>query len=259
MNKKIIVAIIVVVILAAIIRVVYLVSNDSLNKKSVDDDTSKALGTTIKQEDDKSELKKNEPNEDEQALPNNDVQEQNVSENTENSNKILIAYFSRADENYNVGTVEVGNTEILAKHIKGHFGDRADAFKIDPVKAYPKGYNECTEVAIEEKNSNARPEFKEPNILNMDNYDIIFIGYPIWWGTVPMIINTFLEKYDFSEKIVIPFCTHEGSGESGTFKYIYEKLQTSTVNMEGFSMRGTSAREDSAKDSVETWLKELEY
>ena len=191
MNKKIIgIVIAVLVILTAIIGVVYLINNDILNKES-NNDTSKALGTTITTDEEKTE---------EQAVLNKNVQEQNVIKNIESSKKILIAYFSRADENYSVGNVDVGNTEIMAGFIKDYLGDTADTFKIDPVKAYPTNYKECTEVATEELNSNARPEFKNANSLNMDNYDTIFIGYPIWWGDVPMIINTFLEKYDFSGK-----------------------------------------------------------
>ena len=143
---------------------------------------------------------------------NNVATENTVTDNTANNNKkILIAFFSRADENYNVGTVSVGNTEIMARYIKEYLGDRADGFKIDPVVSYPANYKECTEVATKEKNSNARPEFKNAEVLDLSKYDTILLGYPIWWGDVPMIINTFLEKYNFSGKTIIPFNTHEGS------------------------------------------------
>jgi len=200
------------------------------------------------------------------ANTGNDTQEgstivENPQANTANENvvaqKILIAFFSRADENYSVGTVEVGNTEIMAGFIKEYFGDKADTFKIDPVKPYPTNYKECTEVATEEKNSNARPEFKNANNLNISNYDTIFIGYPIWWGDVPMIINTFLEKYDFSGKTIIPFNTHEGSGNSGTFTSIKNKMTSSTVNTNGLAIRGSEARKDSSRSTVTNWLKSL--
>ena len=109
---------------------------------------------------------------------------------------------------------------MMAQYIKEYLGDRADGFKIDPVVSYPTNYKECTEVATREKNSNARPEFKNSEVLDLSKYDTILLGYPIWWGDVPMIINTFLEKYDFSGKTIIPFNTHEGSGDAGTYSYI---------------------------------------
>lgn len=251
MNKKVIgVIIAIVVILVAIIGVFYLINNDSLNKESKNNDSSKVLETALTTDEERTE---------EQAVLNNNVQEQNVTKNTESSKKILIAYFSRPDENYNVGIVEVGNTEIMAGFIKDYLGDTADTFKIDPVKAYPKNYKECTEVATEEKNSNARPEFKNENSLNIDNYDTIFIGYPIWWGDVPMIINTFLEKYNFSGKTIIPFCTHEGSGNAGTFTSLKSKMSSSHVNTDGLAIRGTEARKESSRSTVENWLKGLGY
>ena len=131
--------------------------------------------------------------------------------------------------------------------------------KIDPVKPYPADYKECTEVATEEKNSNARPEFKNADSINIDNYDTIFIGYPIWWGDVPMIINTFLEKYDFSGKTIIPFNTHEGSGNSGTFSDIKSKMKSSNVNTNGLAIQGKTARQESSRSTVENWLKELGF
>lgn len=252
MNKKLIgIIIAVVVILAAIIGVIYLVNNDSLNKENNSNDNSeKRLGTTIQTEE-------NEQNE--EVILNENKVEENSNKNTEKTGRILIAYFSRADENYNVGNVDVGNTEIMAGFIKDYLGDKADAFKIEPVKAYPTNYKECTEVATQELNSNARPEFKNANSLNMDNYDTIFIGYPIWCGDVPMIINTFLEKYDFSGKTIIPFNTHEGSGNAGTFNSIKSKMKSSNVNTNGLAIQGKTARQESSRSTVENWLKGLGY
>ena len=179
------------------------------------------------------------------------------TEKTINNKKILIAFFSRADENYNVGTVSVGNTEIMARYIKEYLGDRADGFKIDPVVSYPANYKECTEVATREKNSNARPEFKNAEALDLSKYDTILLGYPIWWGDVPMIINTFLEKYNFSGKTIIPFNTHEGSGDAGTYATIKNKMSSSNVNTNGLSIRGATAREESSRSTVVNWLKGL--
>ncbi len=183
--------------------------------------------------------------------------EKTVIETPTNEKKNLIAFFSRADENYNVGTVDVGNTEIMAGFIKDYLGDKADTFKIDPVKAYPANYKECTEVATKELNDNARPEFKNVNSLDISKYDTIILGYPIWWGDVPMIINTFLEKYDFTGKNVYLFNTHEGSGNSGTYRSIKNKLSTANVNTDGLAITGKTAREESSRSTVNDWLKDL--
>ena len=242
MNKKVIGIIVAIIIaLAVVIGLIVLISNDSLNNSKNNNDTNKVLGTTLTEN-------------------NNTINDEGKTEdNTKSSKRILIAYFSRADENYNVGTVEVGNTEIMAGFIKDYLGDKADTFKIDPVKPYPADYKECTEVATEEKNSNARPEFKNADSIDMDNYDTIFIGYPIWWGDVPMIINTFLEKYDFSGKTIIPFNTHEGSGNSGTFSDIKNKMKSSNVNTNGLAIQGKTARQESSRSTVENWLKGLGF
>ena len=124
----------------------------------------------------------------------------------------LIAYFSRADENYFSGTlcvVPVCNTEITAKMLQEITG--ADLFKIQPLLPYSKDYNECIAQAQDDQRRDARPELKEyPDSL--DPYDTIYLGYPNYWGTMPMPVFTFLEHFDFTGKTIRPFCTHEGSG-----------------------------------------------
>ncbi len=260
MNKKLIALIIAIVILVAVAGVVYFANKDNLNKKDVSLNETKNIETADKEENNQNVLEENTNTQNEQAnnIENNKV-EDNTNNNTEKKGKILVAYFSRADENYNVGNVEVGNTEIMAGFIKDYLGEKADTFKIDPVNAYPANYKECTEVATKELNSNARPEFKNADNLNIDNYDTIFIGYPIWWGDVPMIINTFLEKYDFSGKTIIAFNTHEGSGNSGTYTKIKNKMSTATVNTNGLAIQGKTARQESSRSTVENWLRGLGY
>lgn len=124
----------------------------------------------------------------------------------------IILYFSRKDENYVGGALkwlEVGNTEVAAKMIQKLTG--ADLFKLEPVQEYSKDYNECIAQAQEEQRRNARPELKAyPESL--DGYDEIYLGYPNYWGTMPMAVFTCLEHFDFSGKRILPFCTHEGSG-----------------------------------------------
>ena len=185
----------------------------------------------------------------------NSQEELNSStEDKESSNKkILIAFFSRPGENYSVGTVEVGNTEIMANNIAEITG--GDLYKINPVIEYPNSYEEAKKVATREQNENIRPEI-ETKVNNFEEYDTIFIGYPIWYGDYPMIINTFIESYDFSGKTVIPFNTHEGSGNAGTFANIKNKLSNSTV-LDGLSIRGSEAREESSKGTIENWIDKL--
>lgn len=124
----------------------------------------------------------------------------------------LIAYFSRAGENYLNGAIKnltVGNTEIAAKMISEITG--GDLFQIVPVHAYSDDYNECIFEAQDDQRRDARPDLKEyPD--NLDAYDTIYLGFPNYWGTMPMCVFTFLEHFDLSGKTIRPFCTHEGSG-----------------------------------------------
>ncbi|MGN0598983.1 MAG: flavodoxin [Oscillospiraceae bacterium] len=124
----------------------------------------------------------------------------------------MIVYFSRTGENYVSGAIKklaVGNTEAAANILHELTG--ADMFKIEPVLLYSDNYNDCIEQAKQDKEKNARPEIKTyPESL--DGYDTIYLGFPNYWGTMPMCVFTFLEHFDFSGKTIKPFCTHEGSG-----------------------------------------------
>lgn len=125
--------------------------------------------------------------------------------------KSLTIYFSRADENYGVGYVKDGNTAKLAKIIAEKTG--SDLHEISPVTAYPKQYKAATEVARTEKENNARPDYKT-DLVSVDEYDTVYIGSPVWWGDMPMVMYTFLEKNSLDGKKIYPFVTHEGSGLS---------------------------------------------
>ena len=176
-------------------------------------------------------------------------------EHTSDSTNILVAYFSRADENYSVGTIEVGNTQILGEYIASEVG--ADSFHIETVTPYPANYKECCDVAKKELNDKARPEIT--GSVNIEQYDIVFLGYPIWWGDMPMAVYTFMESYDWSDKVVIPFCTHEGSGLSGTDSSI--ESVTGAQVLTAIDMRGSTAQElnDDTKQTVRTWLNNLGF
>ena len=183
-----------------------------------------------------------------------------AAENTKSDEKgkILVAYFSRTGENYNVGTISEGNTAKLAKEIAAQTG--ADLFEIVPVNEYPESYDEMLDVATQEKAGDERPEIKD-TIENFDDYDTVFLGYPIWWGDMPMILYSFMESYDFTGKTVIPFNTHEGSGQAGTQKMIESKLDGAAV-LKGFAMQGSEAqglKYDGTNESVRNWLDSLEF
>ena len=170
---------------------------------------------------------------------------------------ILVAYFSRADENYNVGTIDIGNTQIIAEYIASEVG--ADSFHIETVTPYPADYDDCCDVAKKELADKARPEIKG-GVENMEQYDIVFLGYPIWWGDMPMAVYTFMNSYDFSDKVVIPFNTHEGSGESGTYSAIGSYLPNAQV-LDGMAIQGKTAQEFSTdtQQSVREWLDGLGF
>lgn len=177
--------------------------------------------------------------------------------NTDNGNSdTLIVYFSRTGENYNVGNVEVGNTAMLASYIKEYL--KCDSFEIVPMDKYPENYDECTELASKEKEDNARPKI-DGKIDNFDSYKTVFIGYPIWWGDLPMIMYTFMDEYDLDGKTVIPFNTHEGSGNAGTYDTIKEKLPSANVNTQGLALDGKTARSEDGKQQTIDWLKQLGY
>jgi flavodoxin len=126
-------------------------------------------------------------------------------------------------------------------------------FQIKTVKSYPDDYTETTNVAKEELRENARPELTE-TIDDMNSYDVIYLGYPNWWGTTPMAVFTFLESYDFSGKTIIPYCTHEGSGMGSSERDI-KKLCPNAEVLSGLAIRGGSVGK--ADKELASWLTKL--
>lgn len=181
-------------------------------------------------------------------------EEQEETDMTEGSSNILVAYFSLAGEQYQVGVVEEGNTSIIAHMIAEQTG--ADLFEIEPVTPYPETYSGLLEVSQEEMGSDVRPEING-TVENMDQYDTVFIGYPNWWGDMPMIVYHFLESYDFGGKTVIPFCTHGGSGLSRTESTIADI--TGADMLEGFEIAGQTAQNDRERslEEVTSWLNDI--
>lgn len=153
----------------------------------------------------------------------------------------LLAFYSRADENYVSGIIknlDIGNTEIAASIIAELTG--ADKFKIEQAQPYSQNYNECIAQSQADQNRNTRPELKAyPETL--EQYKVIYIGFPNYWGTMPMAVFTFLEHFDFSGKIIKPFCTHEGSGLGGSIDDIKKLCLEAKVETE-LAIHGDSVK-----------------
>lgn len=162
----------------------------------------------------------------------------------------IIVYFSRAGENYVSGALkmlDVGNTQKTAEILREITG--ADIFRIEPVQPYSDSYNECIEQAKQDNQNNARPALKAlPDSL--DGYDTIYLGYPNYWGTMPMCVFTFWEKFDFSGKTIKPFCTHEGS-DLGTSESDIKKLCPGARVEKGLAIHGS--RMNGARVQLEKW------
>lgn len=170
---------------------------------------------------------------------------------------ILVAYFSQAGEQYDVGVVEKGNTQIVAELIADETD--ADLFHIERKAAYPSKLSELLDESQDEQKNSARPELAAA-VDNWDDYDTIFLGYPIWWGDMPMPVYTFLESYDFTGKTVIPFDTNGGSGLADTVNAITKACPGAAVK-DGLAVSGKEAQtqQDKAKSEVRNWLKGLGY
>ncbi len=165
--------------------------------------------------------------------------------------KTLIAFFSRADENYFGGAmryVKVGNTEIVAGILKDMI--EADTFKIEMKEPYSPVYMTCIEEAKRDLQDKARPELIAL-LQSIEEYDTIILAYPNYWGTMPMAVFTFLEAFDFTGKTILPLCTNEGSGMGGSERDIKKTCAGATVRS-GLSITGSQAA--NSKMSVRKWL-----
>lgn len=165
--------------------------------------------------------------------------------------KELIAFYSRADENYVNGEIkhlETGNTEVAAGII--HELTKADMFQIEQLKPYAKNYNDCIAQAQADQRADIRPELaKYPDSL--EQYEVIYLGYPNYWSTMPMAVFTFLEHYDFSGKRIKPFCTHEGSGMGSSVRDIQRLCPGAEVE-KGLALRGGSVKQ--SRKEIEKWI-----
>lgn len=160
--------------------------------------------------------------------------------NSVKEEKILVAYFSHS-----------GNTREIAGQIHKNVG--GDIFEIQAVKPYPSDYDAVVRQARQELESGYKPELKT-KIANLTPYDVVFIGYPNWCGTIPAPVGTLLSEYDFSGKTIAPFCTHEGSGLGRSVSAISRLCPQSTM-VEGVAIRGRDVR--TAQDAVSAWLRKI--
>lgn len=152
--------------------------------------------------------------------------------------KILVAYFSWG-----------GTTQRMAQQIQQATG--ADLFRIEPVVPYPTEYTPCTQVAREEKDSNARPAIKN-SVSGWDDYDVVFIGCPVWWWTTPMIIHTFCESYNFKGKTVIPFCTYASTYRDETLAEIVNSTPDA-AHLQGLGLTSGQINQS----AINSWLKNI--
>jgi flavodoxin len=160
--------------------------------------------------------------------------------------KSLIIYFSRADENYAVGYIDKGNTEIAAEYVRDLTG--ADMFKVEPKVPYAKDYKTCIEEA---KQRVGNAPIKE-NISNISAYDTVYIMSPIYWGTYAPEIETALKDLDFTGKKVRVISTHEGSGLASMVRDVKKSCKSAIVDEKGLAIRGSQVK--SSKATIEKWL-----
>ena len=225
MNKKIIALVIVIILLVILGGIAFIVTNN--NQESANNGDNEIENNTL----------------------NTQTNDNNTNTNdTENDNKntqigkVLVVYFSQS-----------GNTEAVANFIHDAVG--GDIVKLETEISYPSDYDELVDYAQEEQRENTRPVLST-KIDNIDEYDTIFLGYPNWWGDMPMPIYTFLDEYDLSGKTIAPFITHGGSGLSGTPENIKEEEPNATVT-EGLAVSGSSSR--NSQSTVNNWLTEIGF
>ena len=248
MNKKLVLGIVLAIIVIAVaIGTVFIVNSNNNDNQNIASENNEI---------------ENMSNEDNTILNKENTVNTDNNTKVSNNGKTLVAYFSlpentgtaREDSTVTVNGERLGNTQYVANLIKEH--TRADVFRIESVKQYnTEDHQALIDDAQEEQRQNARPEIKN-KINNFDDYDTIFIGYPIWWSDLPQILYTFLESYDFTGKNVYLFSTHGGSGLSGTVSTITNKLSGANVNSNAFKLHRNSMED--APEEVETWLKQID-
>ena len=189
------------------------------------------------------------------------TEDADAAADAEKSGDVLVIYFSAANTKDTDAVTSVtplgdenGTTGWIANVISEETG--AEAVKIIPSVDYPLEYSDATDYAKEEADNDERPAF-EPLDVDPTSYKTVFIGYPIWWYGLPMVMETFFDTYDFSSVTIVPFNTHEGSGDGGTYQMIQEREPDATM-LDGLAISGGDAGTDSAREEIVEWLSGLD-
>lgn len=184
---------------------------------------------------------------------------QSDNNKTMNNGKSIVVFFSHAGENYSVGNIEEGNTKLVADIICEQTG--ADRLEIICLKDYNMTYNALCDLAKEEQQKDELPDFTlmmngEPveGTVNFDDYAIVYIGGPVWWGTYPQVMFSFFKQYDLNDKTILPFTTHEGSG-LGSCVSDLKKIYSKATFGKAFSLYGHEVRTEAGRKKVEKWIK----
>lgn len=233
MNKKVIILIALILIIAVIAIIVGI--NLAGNNESTNTVQNQASSENQEDNQEVGQVANNETN-------TNTEENQNNQESGSGNENVLVLYFSHT-----------GNTENVANFIHEAVG--GDIVKLETEEPYTNNYNDLLDIAQEERNENARPALST-QIDNIEDYDTIFLGYPIWWGDMPMAIYTFLDEYDLSGKTIAPFVTSGGSGLSGTPGDIEDEEPNATVT-EGLSVRDSNS--ENSQSAVNEWLSEIGF
>ena len=184
---------------------------------------------------------------------NTNTSNTNNNKGEEKVHKSMIIYFSHAGENYSVGFITEGNTAKVAKEIAAQTG--AEIWELKEKEPYPEKYTTCIELAKQELEAKARPEFVG-EIPDLSEVGTIYLGYPNWWSAAPMIIYSFLDAAQIDGKTILPFCTHEGSGLGSTARKLAAAYPRVKFELKGLDIFGHVAQNepDEVRDAVAGWL-----
>lgn len=239
MNKKIIVLIVVLLIIILGLAIYFISQSNTNNEETINNQITSNQSEIANNNSINSNNEGNSYSNKEILNGTNMVDSNNETESNAN---ILIVYYSRS-----------GNTDKVAKYIQSQVG--GDIIRLETVKTYPSDYDEMLDVAQEEQRNGELPELRN-QINNIENYDTIFLGYPIWWGNIASPVLTFLNEYDLSNKQIVPFVTSGSSGLSGTPNDIQELEPQATI-LDALSL--TSSNLNNYESLTDNWLQSIGY
>ena len=188
-----------------------------------------------------------------------------IQSQSDTSQNTLVVYFSMPETTNSENMTEeednstvvidgevMGNTQYVAMEIQEKMN--ADIFRIEPETSYTTNHEKLVDIASQEQEENARPAIKD-KISDFEQYDTIFVGYPIWWSDLPMIMYSFFDEYDFSDKTIIPFSTHGGGGLADTISTIQELEPNANVYEQGLSISRNDV--ENSSEEISQWLEKV--